>query len=140
MTLREIDHTADIGFEVEAANLDELFREAARGLARCISSDEGLETAEEHGVELASDSLEDLFVEWLEEQVFLCDTIGLLVSEVEAEVERTDDELRLRGTLGGDRFDPERHQLKVQVKAVTYHELKVENRGDGWFARVIFDI
>ncbi|MDX1632153.1 MAG: archease [Thermoanaerobaculia bacterium] len=140
MTLRELDHTADIGFEVEAPTLSELFREAAVGLARCISSEEGLEPREEHPVERTAASLEDLLVEWLEEQVFLCDTIGLLVSDVEAEVEESGDGFRVRGTLAGDRFDPDRHGLKVQVKAVTYHELEVENREGDWFARIIFDI
>ena len=46
----------------------------------------------------------------------------------------------LTGIARGEPLDPARHLLNNEVKAITYHELKVEQTGDGWFAEVIVDI
>lgn len=141
MTVRALDHTADIGFEVRSPEPAALFQECAIALARSIASDDGLEPREEHAVDLSGDNLEELLVDWLEEQVFLCDTHGLLVVDCLVEIRETPGGgHHLMGVLRGDAYDPRRHRLKVQVKAVTYHGLKVERRGDDWFARVILDI
>ena len=36
--------------------------------------------------------------------------------------------------------DQARHALAHEVKAITYHRLKVERTADGWLAEVIVDI
>lgn len=141
MSVRSIDHTADIGFEVRSMDRSALFEECALVLARSIASEHGLEPGEEHSVDVTAGSLEDLMVDWLEEQVFLCDTRGFLMLDCYVEIrDEAEGDVRLLGVLRGDRYTAERHHLKVQVKAVTYHGLKVELRDDEWFARIILDI
>jgi SHS2 domain-containing protein len=141
MTVRALDHTADIGFEVRSPDRSSLFAECALALARSIASEEGLVPREEHAVDLVATTLEELLVDWLEEQVFLCDTRGLLTVDCMVEIHETPEAgYRLLGVLRGDRYDVGRHRLQVQVKAVTYHGLKVERRDGEWFARVILDI
>ena len=46
----------------------------------------------------------------------------------------------LTGVARGEPIDPDRHELDMEVKAITYHGLKVERDGDGWLAEVIVDI
>ena len=46
----------------------------------------------------------------------------------------------LEATAAGEPYDPERHPVKIAIKAVTYHQLAVEQTASGWRARVIFDI
>ena len=54
------------------------------------------------------------------------------------DVSVTDD--GLSATAWGEPLDPARHELAREVKAITYHELRVEQTADGWLAEVIVDI
>jgi SHS2 domain-containing protein len=38
------------------------------------------------------------------------------------------------------RYDPQRHPIDTEIKAVTYHQLRIEQREARWEARVIFDL
>jgi SHS2 domain-containing protein len=46
----------------------------------------------------------------------------------------------VRGSLRGEPYDPGRHEIKVEIKAVTYHQLTIKKEGDQWAGRVIVDI
>jgi len=46
----------------------------------------------------------------------------------------------LRGEVRGEPFDPKRHPIEREVKAITYHQLSVERDGQGWRARVYVDL
>ena len=52
----------------------------------------------------------------------------------------TIDENGLHGVAHGEPYDPDRHQLSHEVKAITYHELRVEQVDGEWLAEVIVDI
>ena len=51
----------------------------------------------------------------------------------------TIDDGRFATTIGGEVFDPERHHLVEDLKAVTYHNLRVEETAAGWRAVIVFD-
>ena len=137
MTVRTFDHTADIGLEVEAASLPALFAEAARGLRDQIVAAEDV-VAEGPAVELrvtASD-LAGLLVAWLGELLFRWDAREELFASFPA-LSIENDELVAQAELARLRAGAE---LLADIKAVTYHALSLETRGDGWFARVVLDI
>ncbi len=132
--VRELDHTADVGIAVTAAEPAELFRRAALGMARLMREGTESERSVERVVELQSDSLDLLLVSWLAELLYL-DEVDGFVFEDAAFVELG--EAGLRANVIG-RIEPEVPHR--QLKGVTYHGLRVEPAGDGWQARVIFDI
>ena len=47
---------------------------------------------------------------------------------------------RILATAKGQPIDQSRHTLYTEIKAVTYHQLKVQKIEHGWIARVIFDV
>ncbi|RKZ30052.1 hypothetical protein DRQ27_05225, partial [bacterium] len=47
---------------------------------------------------------------------------------------------KLRAKVYGEPFDPKKHKFRLEIKAVTYHQLTVKKQGDKWFGRVIFDL
>ncbi len=92
-------------------------------------------------VELSAPDLEQLLVEWLGEALYLFDARGFVAASGRLRIrQRSSGGLELRGEMAGERHDPERHPLKVLVKAITYHRLEVGPTRAGWRARVIFDI
>lgn len=158
MTHRFFDHTADVGVEVEAPDRASLFAEALRAFTDTLTPLEGVEAdasgdrSIEREIELEAESLEELLMVWLEELLFLFEVDSLLFSGArvrlreslepgwEAETHPGSETYRLTAVARGETYDPDRHPLKVLIKGVTYHELKVEEAADGWHARIIFDI
>lgn len=136
---RFFDHTADIGMQVESATLDDLFLNAAKGLAELVVSDPTtLHKQESISFEIENDDLSLLFFDFLNELLFRFETEGKIfwTGAVSLDV----DNHHLTAHLAGDVFDPERHPAGHEVKAVTYHQLSVRRECDGWIAEVIFDI
>lgn len=141
MTYRFVDHTADVGAEIEARTLAGLFSEAALAFTDAVTRLPEVRTRRVHTVSLAADDLETLLVDWLQELLYLFEVDGLLVREADVKVREDDGEVRLEATLRGESYDPRHHRVKVLVKGVTYHGLEVTGSdGAGWHARVIFDI
>jgi len=137
-----LDHTADVAVELTAESREDLFAEALSAFTDTITEVDHVHTDQERELEVAADNLEELMVEWLGELVYRFDVDGMLFSEVsDLEIEETDDGgFLLTASAHGEPYDEERHPLKVEVKGVTYHELKVERTDGSWRGRVIFDV
>ena len=140
MTYRFIEHTADTGLEVEAETLDELFVEALRGMTDCITELERVAPKTRRRIGVRAADLGQLLVEWLSEVVYLFEVEDLLFCQAEVEIKQSKEGFDLEATAAGEPYDPDRHPVKIAIKAVTYHQLAVEQTASGWRARVIFDI
>ncbi len=131
------EHTADLGLQVRAADLDGLFVEAALALFSAVVEDLGTVVASQRlEVHIAGADKELLLFDWLRTLLYRIDAEHLLFSRFEAKV--SDD--GLEGAAWGEPMDPARHEPNHEVKAITYHGLKVEKTADGWLAEVIVDI
>jgi SHS2 domain-containing protein len=131
------DHTADLGLRIRAATLDELFVEAATALFEVIVEDlSAVAPARQLDVTLPADDVEYLLFDWLRTLLYHFDAEHLLLSRFEVRVAADG----LHGKAWGEPLDRGRHELCHEVKAITYHGLKVEQTADGWLAEVIVDI
>jgi SHS2 domain-containing protein len=131
------EHTADLGLRVRAADLNELFAEAARGLfSLMIENLDEVRPARSLTVHLQGQDREYLLFDWLNELLFLFDTEHVLLAEFRVQI----DDTGLKAEARGETLDPGRHHLDHEVKAITYHGLKVEPTPEGWLAEVIVDI
>jgi SHS2 domain-containing protein len=131
------EHTADLGLRVRAPDLDTLFAEAACALFAAVVEDLGtVEPRQAIEVRLAGDEREYLLFDWLSELLYHFDAEHLLLGRFEARVS----DAGLSGTAWGEPLDRNRHVLAHEVKAITYHGLRVEQTSDGWLAEVIVDI
>jgi SHS2 domain-containing protein len=131
------EHTADLGLRVRAADLDTLFAEAAACLFSAIVEDpSAVRPAVAHTIEVPGEDREYLLFDWLRELLYRFDAQHMVYGRFDVTV-RDDG---LTATAHGEPLDPARHVLSHEVKAITYHELKVEQTSDGWLAEVIVDI
>jgi SHS2 domain-containing protein len=177
--VRALEHTADVGLEVEAPALDELFRRGALGAMWMVlgrmpgeagagspgagkeaGKEAGEADAEEAGeeageagsapasgtrdVELREEDLASLFRSWLREILFWQETEGFVTRDVRfkflpAPSCHAEDgqafclEAKVEGNV-------EEGPVEREIKGVTYHGLEVQEKEDGWRARVIFDV
>lgn len=131
------EHTADLGLRIRAPDLDALFVEAAQALFSAIVEDLAtVQPVKKVQVRLAAEEREFLFFDWLKELLFHFDAEHLLLGRFEVHV----DDNGLKGSAWGEPLDRSRHNLEHEVKAITYHGLRVEQTKDGWLAEVIVDI
>jgi SHS2 domain-containing protein len=132
------EHTADLGLRVRAADLDTLFAEAAEALTAALVEDPAtVEPRREVAIGVEGTDRVYLLFDWLKELLYRFDAEHLLFRRFTVRV-RGDG---LDATAWGEPYDPERHPLSHEVKAITYHGLRVEPGPEGgWLAEVIVDI
>jgi SHS2 domain-containing protein len=131
------EHTADLGLRIRVSDVNTLFAEAGAALFAAVV--DGLETVHQDqriDVEIAGTDREYLLFDWLRELLYRFDAEHLLFSRFEVNVGKNG----LRASAWGEPIDTARHVLSHEVKAITYHGLRVEREGDGWIAEVIVDI
>ncbi len=134
---RLLEHTADMGIEAEGDSLAALFRQTALGLRQIITACTDIQSRQEIPVEVQALDREELLVNWLTELLFLLETRQLLA--VEFVIDSISD-CRLRARVQGEVFDAGRHFLEREIKAVTYHQIRVEQVAGGWRAQVFVDL
>jgi SHS2 domain-containing protein len=129
----EIDHTADWAFRVKAPSREALFKEAAEALYHMA----GLQTApaadRARKILLRSGDQESLFIQWLNELVFLLDRERLALREIRIN-RLTDTELRASGCA------VEVLAVGKYIKAATYSGLRISEEGGVWQATVVLDV
>jgi SHS2 domain-containing protein len=131
------DHTADLGLRVRGPVLNALFAEAGLALTSCLVENPDAVRAEVSlDVMLPADDLEYLLFDWLKALLYHFEVDKTLFSRFDVKVS----EAGLQATAWGEHLDESRHELAHEVKAITYHGLKVVEEGDGWLAEVIVDI
>lgn len=136
-TFEIIDHTGDIGIIVYGGDLSELFFNAGRAFFSLLTNLNRIRSTLERSIVLQSENLEELMVAWLGELLYLFDAKALLFRKFQLEeINRCS----LKATAQGEFFQPERHVIKREIKAVTYHQVKVEKKSGKWQGRIIFDI
>ena len=134
---RILDHTADVGFEAFGETLEEAFANAARALADLFVDLHSVEAREEVLIQTGGRDLGGLLVNFLSEILFLEDAESWLFRDFEVHLSEGP-VVNAKGR--GEKFDGSRHQPKMLVKAVTYHQLLLEQISGGWRAQVYVDI
>jgi SHS2 domain-containing protein len=130
-------HTGDLGMLVYGRDLPELFVHAAWAMFDLMSDATSIRPQQTVTVSIEATDLEDLLVRWLNELLYLYDTQRFLCCEAcFTALEPT----HLTATVQGEPFDPARHPIDTEIKAVTYHQIAVEQVAGRWQARVIFDL
>lgn len=135
---RLIDHTADLGIEVEGDSLKGLFKNAALSLTHLILGEIPKEDKQEEiSLSIEGKDLEDLMVNWLSEILYLFEGEKKVLTDLEI---KDMDSKKLNAILRLVPFDPERYEPQSEIKAVTYHQLSIEKKDGKWKARIIFDV
>lgn len=131
------EHTADLGLRVQAADLEGLFAEAGRGLASMMVANlDEVQPVQERELTLTGEERDYLLFDWLTELLYIFDTERLLLVDFTLQIGNSG----LHSVCRGETLDPGRHLLDHEVKAITYHGLKVEQTDAGWQAELIVDI
>ncbi len=131
------DHTADLGLEIYGNDEHELFVNAAFALFDSMTDVSQVEAVTKRSFDIEGTDREDIFINFLREMLYMYNGEGLLVKHVSLD---TMNSRHVTGTATGELFDPKKHRITTEIKAVTYHLLRVERTEEGWYGRIICDV
>jgi SHS2 domain-containing protein len=133
---RILEHTADIGFEAFGQTREEALANGTTALLSIITDPDAVSPTDERDIEINADDWEQLAVRYLNEVLYLVDAESFLPSRVQL---RCKSGYVLTARLYGETRN-ERHEMRTDVKAVTYHQLRFTEAADGYRLRVFVDI
>lgn len=133
--------TADVAFVAWGESLEDLCKAVADATINVMVNDlNTIEPREKREIRLDADAADMLLFELMQELIFYKDAEQLLLRLLDVRIEERDGHLHLVAQAAGERLDPGKHDLVVDVKAVTLHRYRVEPSSRGWEATVILDV
>ncbi len=135
-----IEHTADIGIRVKGGDLKKLFKNAASAMFDIMAEKKPTAKSQELRansfiVEQKAENLEELLINWLNELLSLSATKGIIFNEF---IMDKLDKSNLKAKVSG--CDIKNYKINTEIKAATYHALKIEEKNSNWQTEVIFDV
>jgi SHS2 domain-containing protein len=130
-----IEHTADVGVKAYGKTIAEAFEHAANGMFDIITDESTIDPVGQYDIQLEAPDLEQLLVDWLSQLIFLNDAQDLVFGKFQVTLTGN----RLTASVFGEKYDTKKHRMGVEIKAVTYHMLQVQEKNP-IFVQVLFDI
>lgn len=130
-----LEHTADLKFRAYGETLEECFANAARAVFSAIINIDKIDVLEEREIILEGTDIETLLHDWLSELIFLFSTENVLFKDFSVSISGN----KLSGIARGEKFDTKKHTIETEVKAVTYHAMKIKEESGQWTAEVVCD-
>ncbi len=136
MPYNYLNHTADLGIEITAESLKELFITTAKAIFE-IQISGRISAKQNLSFELSASSIEELLIEWCRELLYNFSVKGFIPKIYNISIRKN---LTLIAHLKGNKFDKKRHKIKLEIKNATYHNLSVRKIGNKYHATIIFDV
>ncbi len=132
-----IDHTADIAVEITGNSLIDLFETAFYTLKEIVIEENDSKISNEVAIELHAERYGELLINFLSELNYFTQVKKFIIKSI-SEI-RIDDRV-LSCNILYEVFDPAKHELKEEIKAVTYHQLNLQEVDNHYIATIVFDI
>jgi SHS2 domain-containing protein len=134
---RTINRSSDLAVKIFGASQAELFANSGFALFDIMTQIDKVEVKEHMTLEVEGADRDDLMVNWMRELLYLYQGSGYLLKEfVVQEVKDT----HIRGEVIGEKFDPDRHEIQREIRAVVSHQSRMEKTGNQWTAQVVLEL
>ncbi len=136
-----IDHTADIAVEVKGDTVEELFIASASAWQKSVIEKNEIKLVNKKEIKLNELSYEELLVSFFDELNFLLLTKKWIMGKIDKiSINEKNEMYSLSVAVTGEEIDNSRHHLKVEIKAVTFHQMEIKKVNNKYSTRIIFDI
>lgn len=141
-----LEHPADVYIRAYGNNLIELFENAGLALFETMVKTSDVKQVKKREIVVEGFDLENLLYRWLEDLLTLYYSENIICSKIDVSsmeiIKESSEEVvyKLKGSCWGEPFDPDRHESRVEVKAVTYHLMKIVKDEKSWYAYFVLDI
>lgn len=138
MSYKFLDHATDAFVEITAKDLKEAFTVTADAVINITIDQDKVEEKQEKKFSARGKDLRYLLFSWLEEITFVLITEGFAIRRIEFDI-LENDEYTINAKAFGEALDLKKHNFKVEIKAPTFYEMKIEQNG-GVFMRFLLDL
>jgi len=138
---KEIEHTADMGIMCSGDTLSELFCNAAFGMYQLLMEDVEISNSYREKIQLKENNLPDLMVSWLSELNYLLTMQNYITCAFDKiNIKQDLEQCSLKANLLGEKNIALQEYFRTEIKAVTYHQLKIQQKDKTYTAQIFFDI
>lgn len=130
--------SGDFAFEASGETLEDLFASCAEACFSAMAELSKIEPKIDYSINISADNLDDLLVDFLSELIYLKDAEKIFFSRFDIRIDN--DNISLNAVAQGERIDYNKHDIKVDVKAATYHNLEIKRVEKGFKVKVILDL
>ncbi len=136
------DHTADVQVRSWGSSLEEAFSQTAYSLMATITPNlKKITPKVERELTVEAEDKEALLFDFLSEFLYIFDVDELVFNEIHVRsIEKFNDNYKLRATLVGEKFDLDKHEIGIEVKAITYSFLNIDEKHKSTIIDIVFDI
>jgi SHS2 domain-containing protein len=136
MKFKYLPHTADAKFVAYGKSIDEVFANSALAMFNILGKTDGVKVTKKIKIHLNGKNYENLLYNFLEELIFLLETENLFLSNIKNL--KIGKDFSLSCIVEGDNLN--KYDLKSDIKAVTYSDMKISKTDKGYNAVVVIDI
>jgi SHS2 domain-containing protein len=137
---RYIDHVSDAIVEAYGRTLGEAFAHSARALVNLVCNVSKVDPDKIVTIETTGFDRKSLLYNWLEKVLLVLLIDNIILAKFEVKIKRHKDKYYLFSTCKGDDFLRQKHEYKVEVKAITYHGMKITNKKGKVIIRFLVDL
>jgi SHS2 domain-containing protein len=137
---RYIDHVSDAMVEAYGRTLGEAFAHSARALVNLVCNVSKVDPDKIVIIETTGFDRKSLLYNWLEKVLLVLLIDNIILAKFEVKIKRHKDKYYLFSTCKGDDFLRQKHEYKVEVKAITYHGMKITNKKGKVIIRFLVDL
>ncbi len=136
------EHTADVQVRSWGPSLEEAFSQTAYSLISTITPDlKKIAPKIEKKITIKAEDKEALLFDFLSEFLYIFDVDELVFSQIYvSKIEKFNDNYKLQATLKGEKFDLDKHEIGIEVKAITYSFMNIEEKHASTIIDIVFDI
>ncbi len=131
--------TADVAIESRGDTLEELFTASAMATFEVMADTSGIQPEIKKVLHLENSEIDGLLFDWLAEIIYLKDAEFMLFGKYDIKITKNRN-YQLDAEILGEEINQSKHDLRCDVKAITFHLFEVYEKDDKWIARFILDI
>ena len=136
---RFLEHTSDVYIEATGETLEEAFVQAAYALFETMTDLKSIEAQEKCQIKVDSEDLNALLFDLIDQFLYLFDVDGLIFSKFEFQIKK-DKKFELIANCWGEKFDPQKHPPRTEIKAPTYSLMEIIQEPANVTVRFVVDI
>jgi SHS2 domain-containing protein len=138
LSYKFLEHATDAFIEVTAKDLKEAFLVSANAVINITLDQDKVNEIEQKEITAHGKDLNYLLFSWLEEVTFVLITEGFAIKRIELEI-KEDKGYKINAKAYGEPLDFLKHNFKVEIKAPTFYEMKIEQK-NGVYMRFLLDL
>lgn len=136
-----LEHVSDAYIAAYGKTLEEAFQNAAEAMFQTMIETKTVSLTLEETVTAEGHDREALLYNWLETLLLKFDMEGNVYSKFEIEkIKKRNSGFALEATIRGEPYNADKHKPKVEVKAVTYHQMEIKEQNKGYEIKFILDL